>query len=225
MKVGIVAALPGELKPLVKGWLRGADGVYRGTIGEAECFAVAGGMGAACAMRGVERVCAAAGAPDALLSLGWAGSLTEQARAPDAFAVGAVVESRTGERYLLDAEGPTLVTAGHVVRRAEKRALAERYGAALVDMEAASVARLARAKGTRFLCVKAVSDDVDAELPDFNRFAGTDDQLRIAGLVGHVILRPRYWSALKLLAINSKRGAEGLAMRVPQCLRQAGLIS
>jgi adenosylhomocysteine nucleosidase len=219
-----VAALPGELKPLVRGWSRGADGVWRGRIGEAECFAAAEGMGAAAATRGLGRVVAAAGSLDAVLSLGWAGALTAEVRAPEAFVVGEVIESRTGERTWLGS-GPRLVTAERFVPCAEKPLLAERYGAALVDMEAATVARLAAARGIGFLCVKAVSDDAAEELPDFSRFTGADGQLRMAAFLGHVMLRPRYWRALKLLGINSKRAAEGLAARVPECLRGAGLIS
>ena len=224
-RLGMVAALPGELRPLVQGWQRGVDGVYRGNIGPAECFAVAAGMGAARASHGVEQVFAAAGKLDAVISLGWAGSLIEEVQAPACLQVGAVVESRTGERYVLDAAGPTLVTAGHVVRRAEKHALAERYGASLVDMEAATVARLAQARGVRFLCLKAVSDNVDDDLPDFDRFAGRDGQLRMGAFVRHVILRPQYWRALKLLGMNSRLAANALATRVPECLRGAGLIS
>ena len=228
VQVGIVAALPGELKPLVRGWQRSAEGVFSGRIksslGEVQCFAVAAGMGAFAATRGLERVLAAAGSLDAILSLGWAGSLADDVHAPQAFTIGEVVESRTGERYRLDTPGPTLVTAPHVVPRAEKRALAARYGASLVDMEAATLARLARARGIPFLCVKAVSDGVDEDLPDFNRFTA-NGKLRMSAFLAHVILRPRYWRPLKLLGINSKRAAEELAKQVPGCLGGVSLIS
>ena len=224
MKIGIVAALEGELRPLVGGWSR-KGGIYRGAIGDAECFAVAAGVGASAATRGVEQLFAASGTFDVLMSIGWAGALVAKLRAPSALVIGEVVESRTGERYPLEPGGPTLVTTDRMIPQHEKQVLGARYGASLVDMEAATVARLARARGVRFLCVKAISDDADTRLPDFNRFTGASGTLKMPALIAHVILRPTSWRALMLLGINSKRAAEALAIEVPQCLRGAGLIS
>ncbi len=225
MKIGIVAALDGELRPLVRGWSR-AGKLYRGNIGGAECFAIAAGMGAPAATRGVEQLFAAACTLDALLSVGWAGALVSDLRAPSAVTVSEVVESRTGERYLIEPlGGSTLVTTDRIVLHKEKQALGPRYHASLVDMEAATVARLARARDVRFLCVKAISDDAESRLPDFNRFTDASGQLRTTPLVAHVILRPVSWGPLILLGINSKRAAQALAHEVPKCLRGAGLIS
>jgi adenosylhomocysteine nucleosidase len=224
MKIGIVAALEGELRPLVRGWSREGK-LHHGKIGSAECVAIAAGMGASAATRGVEQLFAAAPALDALISIGWAGALVNELRAPSAVIIGEVVESRTGERYTLEPGGPTLVTTDRMIPQHEKHALGARYRASLVDMEAATVARLARSRGVRFLSVKAISDDADTRLPDFNRFTNSAGTLKLPALLAHVIVRPGSWGALMLLGINSKRAAEALADEVPQCLRGAGLVS
>ena len=55
-----------------------------------------------------------------------------------------VIDVRTGERFPCDAGAGELwlVTSPKVADEAEKRRLAATYGAALVDMEAAAIARL-----------------------------------------------------------------------------------
>ena len=50
-KIAIIAALPGELKPLVRGWQRPEPNLWTGSIAGREAIAVAGGMGAEAATR------------------------------------------------------------------------------------------------------------------------------------------------------------------------------
>jgi adenosylhomocysteine nucleosidase len=77
----------------------------------------------------------------------------------------------------------------------------------------------------RFLCVKAISDDAETKLPDFNRFTSASGTLNMPSFLAHVIVRPGSWGALLLLGINSKRAAQALASALPKCLQGAGLIS
>ena len=63
-----------------------------------------------------------------------------------------------------------LATSPTVADEPEKRRLASTYNAALVDMEAAAIARLAAMRGIPFYCIKGVSDALADHLPDFNRF-------------------------------------------------------
>jgi adenosylhomocysteine nucleosidase len=99
----------------------------------------------------------------------------------------------------------------HVADAAEKRRLAETYGAKLVDMEAATVARLAQMRGIPMRCFKAVSDGVDADLPDLNPYIDEMGKLRMAGFLGAVALRPQSWGALLQLGRNSSKAANALA--------------
>ncbi len=224
-ELGIIAALPGELKPLVREWPR-TDHVHIGRVNGTRCLAAAEGMGAFAAARAFQALRAASPGITALVSYGWAGALTDAVEAPGVYQVGEVVDARTGERFATAAHGAgvTLATLGHVARRAEKSAIAARYGAVLCDMEAAAVGRLARAHGLGFLCVRAVSDNVDDDLPDFNGFIGPNGQLRMLPFLAHVLVRPGTWEPLAALGRNSRAAAEALAEALPRELRWARLV-
>jgi adenosylhomocysteine nucleosidase len=262
MQIGIVAALPGELAPLVKGWEQLGLGnspksrssksrVLKGRLalpGEASAtvYATAAGMGAAAATIAFADLLAAAGTLDAVISWGWAGAITCGVKPPEFYQLHEVIDSRTGERFATaaPADSPALrlatlrlVTLDHVARASEKRPLAERYQAILVDMEAATVARVARAHGIPFLCIKAVSDGYTDVLPDFNRFLNPQGQLRLAVFVAYAAAHPRYWAPLVRLGANSRAAARGMAAyltaclardgtgELPACLAAAGLLS
>ena len=233
-RIGIVAAMPGELHPLVREWPR-TDQVYIGHVAGMQCFAACEGIGAAAATRSFSAIRAAAENEsdrlDAVLSYGWAGALTCGIQPSRVYAIAEVVDARTGERFPTDSvhRGPEaplrLVTLDHVAGKQEKRALAERYKAVLVDMEAATVGRLARARNLPFLCLRGVSDGYTAELPDFNRFLTPRGQLRTARFALHALLRPRTWAPLVELQRNSRAAAETLARELPEALGRAKLLS
>jgi len=218
-KIGIIAALPGELKPLVNGWQQRGS-VYFGRIGEIECVAIAGGVGAKAAEDACEQLLLEA-RMDALVSVGWAGALTCGVKPPDAFAITEVVDSMTGEIYQAQsADGCRLLTLDHIARYDEKRKLAERYRTPLVDMEAAAVARQAQAKSIAFYGFKAISDAYTDKLPDFNRFMGDDGQLRMPAFLGYTALHPQYWAVLKRLGRNCKMAASNLASLIAESMGQ-----
>ncbi len=225
MRIGIIAALPGELAPLVRRWQRmpaargsGISIWQRGRRverGEDEVIAVCAGMGAAAARRAF----AAAeflGSLDMVLSVGWAGALVRECGPGQCFAASEVIDAQTGERFALTGESRRLrvVTAARVADESEKRRLAATYGAALVEMEAAAVARLAQMRGIPMVCFKAVSDGMDAELPDLNPFIDISGKLRMGPFLAHVALRPGYWGALGQLGRNSAAAAKALARTV-----------
>ena len=220
-RVGIVAALAGEIKPLVESWerlpLAGAPGtLFRLQTGGTEYLAIAGGMGARAAARAVESLFAH-GPLTHLVSAGWAGGLSCGVQTGTAYRIDEVIEPRTGERFEteLPASGRPrtplrLVTSDHIVMRAEKSVLGERYEAAFVDMEAATVARLAAAHGVSFACWKAIADRATDELPDLNRFLDKNGQLSLPRLLSHISVRPRTWAPLRDLGRNSTAGALAL---------------
>ena len=109
------------------------------------------------------------------------------------------------------------MTMDRAADAAEKRRLREAYrGAVAVDMEAATVARLCEAAGVEFRCFKAVSDGVDAVLPDLNPFVSEAGQFRMAGFVGYAAVRPRYWGALVRFGRHASLAAENLASAVQE---------
>ena len=217
--VGIIAALPGELKPLVRAWQgvpvtpTGAS-AYRHQIGQHACVAVCAGIG----KDGATAACSAAveqGPLEALISIGWAGAISCGVKPGDAYAVAEVIDASTGEHFptsFRNNEGGRVkvVTLDHVARTGEKRRIAETYLAVLVDMEAATVARIARARGVPFYCFKGVSDGATEKMPDFNSFI-KGGKLSTTGLALHAAARPQYWPALVRMGKNSSKSAAGLA--------------
>jgi len=191
--------MPGELKPLVKGWTMVPTGqkfVYKWTtrLGENDCVAVCAGMGAAAATRAFAQA-EREGKLDAVLSIGWAGALREDGYPGEFCMPSVVVDAQTGERFMLaEREKPVvLVTSAKVADEAEKRRLAATYDGAMVDMESATVARLAQMRGIPLCCMKVVTDEVTAQLPDLNPFINTMGQMRMASFIGHVLVRPKFW--------------------------------
>jgi adenosylhomocysteine nucleosidase len=217
MRIAIIAALPGEVKPLVKGWQRVATNVS-GTkkwilTRDADTWiAVCAGMGADAALRAFASA-VVDGPLDMLLSVGWAGSLDAEVHPGTAHVPTVVIDAQTGERFSL-AEGKRqrrLVTTARVADEGEKRRLAATYsGALLVDMEAAAVARLAEIHGIPMLCIKGVSDAAEATLPDLNPFIDPRGKMRMAHFLAYVAIRPRFWPSLLHLGKNSARAAEAM---------------
>ena len=212
-RTAIIASLAGELKPLVVGWKRESrdrvdiwshrdDNLY-----VAAC-AGAGQSAATRAFAAIER-----DAPiDLVFSIGWAGALTADFAPGSAHNMGGVIDVQTGERFLCDAGAGDLwlATSPKVANEAEKRRLASTYSAALVDMEAAAVARLAGMRGIPFYCIKGVSDALTDNLPDFNPFI-TDGQFKTARFVLYAAIRPWYWPALARMGENSRKASQRIA--------------
>jgi adenosylhomocysteine nucleosidase len=214
--IALIAALPAELKPLVRGWeKRGsseAPEIWRGRIGNMDAVAACAGMGAAAATRACEALVAANPAIATLVSIGYAGSVSCGLQVGAAYPIREVIDAATGERFTTDnGQGQRLITLGRVADQDEKRKLASQHQAVLIDMEAAAVARVARQRNLRFLSFKGVSDGPNDKLPDFNRFVGADGQLRMAALAAWAALHPRYWKALGQLENNSRHAVQALA--------------
>lgn len=222
-RTAIIAAFPGELKPLVRGWPHSArNGIrfWAQRDAEDEWIAACAGAGQEAATRAFAAI-EDGGPIDLVFSVGWAGALRAGIGAGAAYNVAGVVDVRTGERFHCDAEAGEvwLVTSHRVCEEDEKRRLASTYGAGLVDMEAAAVGRLAAMREIPFYCIKGVSDSLTARLPDFNRFLSPDGRLQIGRLVVFAILRPWYWPALLEMGENSRKASYNIAESLHEFLR------
>ena len=227
MRIAIIAALPGELKPLVKGWQRvatNASGIKKWILTrDADTWiAVCAGMGAEAALRAFT-IAVSDGPVDMLLSVGWAGSLHPEVHPGTAQVPTVVIDAQTGEQFSL-MEGKRkwrLVTTPSVADEAEKGRLAATYpGAVLVDMEAAAVARLAEMHGIPLLCIKGVSDAVGATLPDLNPFIDKRGQMQMARFLAYIAVRPRFWPSLLHLGKNSARAADAMRDLILQFMKE-----
>ena len=77
-------------------------------------------------------------------------------------------------------------------------------------MEAATVARLARAHGLRFRAIKGISDAHDFELASLARFEGKHGMFRTASFALHTALRPHHWRKSMVLGRGSAQALAGL---------------
>lgn len=214
-RVAIIAAFPGELKPLVRGWphnTRNGVEFWAQRNSEEEWIAACAGAGLNAATRAFAAV-EDGGPVDLLLSVGWAGALNNEISTGKAYNLAGVIDVRTGERFHCEAGAGDLwlATSPVVAGYAEKKRLASTYNAALVDMEAAAVARLAKMRDIPFYCIKGVSDGFTDKLPDFNRFISRGSQFRLARFVFFAFLRPWLWPALMRMGDNSRKASQSIA--------------
>lgn len=227
-RIAILAAMPGELKPLVGGWrreTRNGVSVWRWTHDEGEWIAACAGAGVDAAARAFAAI--EADSPvAAVISVGWAGALRSDRRPGGVYRASGVIDPRTGERFRTSSSGEEcwLVTSAVVAGESEKQRLATAYNADLVDMEAAGVARLAAMRHIPFYCIKGISDGFTDQLPDFNRFLSPKGGFRFSRFVLFALLRPWYWPALMRMNENSKKAAQGIATSLLDFLDERGHI-
>ena len=211
-RIAIIAALPREIAGLVRGAKADPalvkDGVWLYRVGDA--LVVAAGMGAERAAAGVEAALSA-GDVRMLISTGLVGGCVPGIEAGSVMEAGLVVDERTGERFIAgEGSGVTLVSAGSIASVAEKARLAKSLGASMVDMEAAAVARLARASGLGFRAIKGVSDGYDFELSALAKFEGERGSFRTGAFAAYTAVRPWTWGKAIELGRGSAKALAGL---------------
>jgi adenosylhomocysteine nucleosidase len=227
-RIAIIAAMPAELKPLTRHWhherLNGVD-LWRWSFDEGEWIAACAGAGVAAAARALAEV-EKLGPIDKVISTGWAGALREELAPGQACDVSVVIDARTGERFIaaVPLKDCWLVTNSRVADVHEKLRLAETYQAALVDMEAAAIARLAQMRGIPFYCIKGISDGYSDQLPEFNRFILPDGHFQLARFIVFALLRPWHWRALVRMGENSRKAARDIAASLLDLLDERGHI-
>jgi adenosylhomocysteine nucleosidase len=284
IRTAIVAAMPGELKPLVRNSVRGwrherRNGVHlwRWRAGETEWVAACAGVGQNAASRALAEI-ERDGPVAQILSVGWAGSLRRDFKPGEAYRVYGVVDLPTNTRIRVSpfpplrheagarmgqqgssrgvvsqapkSEGPgapmtsprePVLSTGTGARMGqpeiwlatstkvltgpkEKVDVAISYYADLVDMEAIALARLAKARGVAFHCIKGVSDGADDVLPDFNPFLTPGGRFKRGKFILFALFHPGYWQALKQMGENSKKAAQRMAELVLELLDPEGTI-
>lgn len=169
MKVAFVGAEEFEIRSLVE----------RGFA------ARAGGPGFAAARRTAEALIRES-EPDALASVGICGALDSS------LAIGDIVVDEAAQSPYCDRphRRGAIISVDRVIGTArEKRQLA--WQGVAVEMEARAVAELARERGLKFFCIKAVSDTSSEDMPlDFNRYRASDGRFRKGRIALAALLRP-----------------------------------
>ncbi len=220
-KVAIVAALEREVRSLVKGRL-GVEREYLGRrfkfFESGRAVLVCGGIGAEAVRRATEAVIALY-EPELVLSVGFAGAVDSGLKVGEIFSPSNVIDARDGSNVETGIGRGVLVSVAAVVDVEQKEKLAESYRAQAVDMEAAAVARGARARGVRFMAVKAISDESTFVMPSLDRFVDRDGRFRGTAFAASVAVQPWLWSKVFHLAGNSAKASRALCAELERYIR------
>lgn len=226
--IGIVSALPMELAPFLQRCTRvrkytGGDFVFRGgRYGDIKIAVAEAGTGFARARRATQALIEAH-TPDWVLSCGFVGALQDHLRIGDIVMADSVADTHGQSLSINLSMGNTaspglhvgrLLTADGIVRTVEeKRSLAETYQAIAVDMESLAVAQVCRDFKVRFLAVRAVSDDLSADLPpEVLSVLGGSGATRWGAALGAVWKRPGSVKEMWKLRETAGKAAESLAV-------------
>ena len=143
-------------EPFELGEVRGKKGL----IGGKEIISPILGMGPAAAARRTRALLEKL-SPELFILAGFAGALTFDLKHGEVLAASNHAAEKPAEM-----KSAPLYSAREVISTANAKAkMAEETNCALVDMEAAFVAEIARKRGVKFLCVRAVSDLAGENLP------------------------------------------------------------
>jgi adenosylhomocysteine nucleosidase len=216
-RVAIIAAMEREILPFVRGWKRsllasGGDALPFYENGDV--IAVAGGIGGKRAERAALAMTERFN-PETLVSAGLAGALIRSLKPGNVVVPSVIVDAENAAEYRCDpienvVTGGVLVSTSEVAAAESKAKLVERFHGLVVDMEAAGVARAARDRGTRFCCVKAISDEFDFRIPPLTRFIDDHGNMQEAKFALWTAVRPHYWLPAMRLAGNSRRAIEAM---------------
>jgi len=224
-KVGIVTAMATEVWPLVREWKKNPHPWQkRPRVGHpASCFEdedvvlLCGGIGYEAGKRAAEAVIEYA-KPDMLIATGLAGALKPEWTLGQTMIAAEVVDEASGRRFQAVYGEGTVVSSRGIARAAKKRELALRFAADLVDMEGAAVAEVAQAHGLPFLAVKAVSDELDFELPPLQEFVDAEGRFRGARFGFWSAWHPRWWPVIAQLKKNSDVAAAALTQKLRELI-------
>lgn len=216
----IIAALEREVKPLVKHWaLKSLPDENKLTFFESNyAVVVCGGVGPGAARRAAEAAIAEY-SPRVLISAGIAGALTPELHVGETIFPVTVIDASDSSRVETAIKNTpiattplartVLVSTAEIASAEQKQKFGKAYAAHAVDMEGASVARVAEAHGIRFLAIKAISDEMDFEMPNLTDFIRAGE-FRTTAFALHVAVRPWLWLKVARLARNTKLASENL---------------
>jgi len=215
----IIAALPREVAALVRGVApdpqRKRDGVFLYRL--PNTLVVCGGMGSVRVLLAV-RAALESASIDTLISTGLAGACSPAAEVGTVFEAKTIIDAQSGARFTSSIGDASLVTSHSIASVHEKQRLFASYGATIVDMEAATVARMADIHGLRFRAIKAVSDAHDFELSSLSRFATVHGHFRTGAFALHTALRPRSWRKTMQLGSGSQRALRALTKALEEII-------
>ena len=225
--IGIVCALPMELRPFLDRCARvsnytGGNFTFRGgRYDDIKVAIVESGMGFARARRATQALIDAH-TPHWVLASGFCGALQPGVNIGDIVMADSIVDLHGHELKVDIGMRPDpkrglhvgrIVTSDELVRTvAEKQELGETYQAVAVDMESLAVAQICRETKTRFVCVRAISDDLSEDLPpEVLAIMGSTGSTRLGAAVGAMWKRFGSVKDIWRLRENAAQAADRLA--------------
>src|SRR6266478_466767 len=173
-KLAIIAADAVEVSPLVRSWHHSQTTAQRHTVEIFEIdhvvvgFAGMGPVPARIAADTVYKHCD--GKVSGFLSVGYAGALSPALKVADVVEPKKIICAADDTEIINSSGAGTLVSAGAVAGSADKKMFAQNHKADAVDMEAYSVADVARIYGVPFRAIKVISDEFNFPMPPMGRF-------------------------------------------------------
>jgi len=163
----------------------------------------------------------------AIVAAGFCGALDRSLSVGDLVAAESVVEERTGRAFPADpgllAAAPgrrgTLVSAERLARTPADRARLEGLA---VDLESAAVAAAAAAAGVPFLALRAVTDEVEHVLPDFDRLTDAAGRLTPGAGLLYFLVHPGELRSLLRLGRGARTAGAALGRGVDELLGELG---
>jgi adenosylhomocysteine nucleosidase len=210
--MAVITAMRRELAPLLKG-IRGqrSDGIEFFELEDA--VVAVGGIGRKSARKAAIAVIEKY-QPAILVSAGIAGALTATLKVGEVVRGSEAIDVESGARFATTGGESVIATVTSVSGPVEKRLLAERYKADVVDMESAAVAAVAREHGIEFTAIKAISDELEFEMPPLVRFVDEDGKFETMRFAAYVAIHPKWWSSVRQLGGNSNLAAVNLSHAV-----------
>ncbi|MGQ0633221.1 MAG: phosphorylase family protein [Planctomycetaceae bacterium] len=225
--VGIVYATPMEINPFLDRCEKirkyvGGKFTFRGArLREARIALVQSGVGYAAATQATQALLDGH-TPQWIVSAGFSGALAPELKIGD-IVVGNSLADEQGHALEIKMQMPAdpaagrhvgrLLTTDRIVRTvAEKMALAQLHQAIAVDMESLAVARVCRDVHVPCMAVRAISDDLSADLPpEILTMLGDTGTVRLGAAVGALWRRPGSIQDLWRLRETARRAAQRLA--------------
>jgi adenosylhomocysteine nucleosidase len=225
--VGIVTAMETEVWPLIRNWRENPNPWQsRPRMGHPvrlfendDAVLLCGGIGYEAGKRAAEAVLEYA-KPDVLIATGLAGGLKSEWTLGRTMLAAEVIDEATGRRFRTAWGEGTVVSSREIARAAKKQELASRFAADIVDMEGAAVADVAEAHELAFLAVKAVSDEMDFELPPLQEFVDADGQFQGVRFGFWAAWHPQWWTTIARLKRRSDLAAEALTGKLREVIAE-----
>ena len=212
---------------------------WTGTFAGRNVVLARSGMGKACARAALLQICERF-APALVISMGYAGGVAPNLSIGDLVLADKVFEFVSGgsadwtlkretveipiDAFPVDAAvlRGGLLTVDEVICKPEhKSTLGKNYPVLAVEMETSALARLAREKGLPFLSVRAISDTVDHELPDFSSMQDEKGEVSKLKAGWHALTHPAAIKSLLELRENSRNATARLTEFLHDLLNQA----